>query len=180
MTFFTVIDQAARASHLSYLVIGGYAVIAHGYPRLTFDFDLAVERERRREWLECVAALGYGVHHDGGNFLQLASEQHAWPLDLMLLNESTFSKLIRASVTRNIGETSIRIPSVEHLLALKFHALKHTHARRFLKDFQDVTDLIIRNRIDLAAPEIREIFQRYGPPDLYEKVRRACADDANL
>ena len=177
MNFFAVIEQAASAARLPYLVIGGYAVIAHGYPRLTFDFDLAIERARQREWLECVAGLGYSVDHDGGAFLQLTSRSHAWPLDFMLLNDSTFAKLFTASVARTIGDTTIRVPCVEHLIALKVHALNHAHARRFLKDFQDATELVLRNRIDLASAEIREIFQRYGTPDLYEKVRNACTKE---
>jgi hypothetical protein len=177
MNFFAVIDQAATAAQLSYLVIGGYAVIAHGYPRLTFDFDLAIERERQHEWLECVGRLGYSVYHDGGAFVQLTSDLHAWPLDFMLLNDGTFQKLFTASKMRTIDGVTIRIPCIEHLIALKVHALNHARARRFLKDFQDVTELVLRNKIDLASAEIQEIFQRYGTTDLYEKVRGACSNE---
>lgn len=177
MNFFAVIEQAASAARLPYLVIGGYAVIAHGYPRLTFDFDLAIERTRQREWVECVAGLGYSIYHDGGAFLQLTSRRYAWPLDFMLLNDSTFKQLSVASVARTIGETTVRLPCVEHLIALKVHALNHTRTRRFLKDFQDVIELLLRNKIDLESAEIREIFGRYGTPELYEKVRAACAKE---
>lgn len=177
MDFFAVIDQAAKNARLPYLVIGGYAVIAHGYPRLTFDFDLAIEKARQREWLECVAALGYAVHHDGGAFLQLSSTPSAWPLDFMLLEDGTFQKLFAASETKPMGKTKVRVPRVEHLIALKVHALNHSRTRRFLKDFQDVIELVLRNKIDLASPEIHEIFRRYGTSELYEKVRTACAKE---
>ena len=180
MSFFAVIDHEASARALPYLVIGGYAVIAHGYPRLTFDLDLAIERSRQSAWLEATATLGYSVHHDGGAFLQLSSHQFSWPLDFMLLNDATFSKLLSASVARSIGDVTLRVPCVEHLIALKVHALNHTRTRRFLKDFQDVTELVQRNKIELAAPEIREIFKRYGTSELYEKVRRACTGDGRI
>ena len=153
MSFFTVIDKEAKARGLPYLLIGGYAVIAHGFPRLTFDVDLAIERARKSEWLQCAAALGYSVHHDGGAFLQLGSKEHDWPLDFMLLNDSTFAKLSATSVERTIDGVTVRIPSVLHLIALKIHALNHTRTRRFLKDFEDVTELIQRDKIDLASPE---------------------------
>src|SRR5436305_4287831 len=107
MSFFEVIDHEAKARGLPYLVIGGYAVIAHGFPRLTFDFDLAIEKQRRTEWLQCVSALGYAVHHDGGAFLQLSSGKHSWPLDFMLLNESTFAKLSGSAVERTIDGTNV-------------------------------------------------------------------------
>jgi hypothetical protein len=175
-SFFVVIDREASAHQLRYLVIGGYAVIAHGYPRLTFDFDLAIERAGKDRWLACVAGLGYRVIHDGGAFLQLTSEKHAWPLDLMLLNESTFARLYEGSHVRRLEGTEIRVPSVEHLIALKVHALAHSHAGRFLKDFEDVVNLVRRNKIELSAPEFREIFRRYGNEELYAKICRACAE----
>jgi len=174
MNFFTIIEREASSRKLPYLVIGGYAVIAHGYPRLTFDFDLAIERTRRTEWLACVAALGYAVQHDGGTFLQLRSDQHSWEVDLMLLNEDTFRKLFKASVEMATGGVQVRFPSVEHLIALKVHALKNTRTRRFLKDFQDVVELVMRNKINLADPAMRDIFMRYGDNELYEKIQRAC------
>ena len=95
----------------------------------------------------------------------------------MLLSDSTFSKLSAASVERDVGGVKIRVPSVQNLIALKVHALNHTRTRRFLKDFQDVIELVLRNKIDLAEPDIRDIFSRYGTDDLYEKVRRACHTD---
>jgi hypothetical protein len=175
MNFFATIEREASSRKLPYLVIGGYAVIAHGYPRLTFDFDLAVERTRQADWLSCVAALGYTVHHDGGAFLQLRSSQHSWEVDLMLLNDDTFQKLFHGSVEKLAGGVTVRFPSVEHLIALKVHALKHTHTRRFLKDFQDVVELVLRNKINLADPAMRDIFTRYGSDELYEKIQRTCA-----
>lgn len=176
MNFFNTIDREAGLRKLPYMVIGGYAVVAHGYPRLTFDFDLAIERARQTDWLACVAALGYAVLHDGGAFLQLRSTRHSWALDLMLLNDETFSKLYAASVEKMAGGVPVRFPSVEHLIALKVHALQHTRTRRFLKDFQDVIELVLRNKINLADPAMRDIFMRYGNNELYEKVRRACAN----
>jgi len=44
---------AARAATLGLplLLGGGHAVIAHGYPRSTFDLDLLVRRADRSQWL---------------------------------------------------------------------------------------------------------------------------------
>ena len=49
--------------------------------------------------------------------------------------------------------------------------------RRFLKVFQEMIELAVRNKIDLSEPGIRDIFSRCGTADLYEKVRRACLAD---
>ena len=98
----------------------------------------------------------------------------------MLLNDSTFTKLFASSVEKSAGGVLVRFPCVEHLIALKVHALQHTHTRRFLKDFQDVVELVLRNKINLADSSIQDMFTKYGNNELYEKVRRACADDAQF
>jgi hypothetical protein len=172
--FFATLDDAAKSRGLPYLIIGGYAVIAHGFARLTFDFDIAVERARQADWIECTRSMGYSVAHDGGAFLQLIADKQLLPLDLMLLNPSTFAKLSSAAVQKKIAGRSFPVVSLLHLLALKVHALNHTRTRRFLKDFEDITELVSRNKIDLESPELREIFQKYGTTELYDKVRRAC------
>ena len=175
MSFFGDIQQEADLRQLKHLVIGGHAVIAHGYPRFTFDFDLAIEREREAQWLECVGALGYTVSHRHETFLQLQSTRQKWLLDLMLLSEQTFAKLFLASEIRPLSDALVRVPSAPHLIALKVHALRHGHPGRFPRDFNDVVELVQRNKIDLSGAAMQETFRRYGTPDLYEQVRHACA-----
>jgi len=48
---------------------------------------------------------------------------------------------------------------------------------RFLKDFLDVEYLIRLNRLDLRSKNIRELFEKYGTPDLYEKVSQSLAGE---
>jgi hypothetical protein len=165
MSLFAIIDREAKARGLEYLVIGGYAVIAHGYPRLTFDLDIAIERTQQEEWLQLAGSLGYVLHHDGGAFLQLTSEEQRWPLDLMLVNESTFAKLTNAAVERDFEKVRVPVVSLLHLVAMKVHAMKNTRTRRFLKNFQDVMELIARNRIDLATPSFEGSSSGMGLPN---------------
>jgi hypothetical protein len=70
---------------------------------------------------------------------------------------------------------NVIIPTLEHLLALKLHALKHGHIERYPKDYLDVENLIRVNRVDLRAENIRQLFQKHGTLELYEKVSRTCA-----
>ena len=53
--------QALDAVGSRYLVVGGLAVAAHGYGRLTFDLDLVVQLkpENVQRALSALAALGY-------------------------------------------------------------------------------------------------------------------------
>ena len=95
-------------------------------------------------------------------------------LDLMLVNNSTFAKLQeRARQVQYLGN-EIPVVAVEHLIALKLHALKQELPHRAIKDFLDVVELIRANHLDLNSAEMQEIFARYATPDLARRVRIAC------
>ena len=92
----------------------------------------------------------------------------------MLVNSHTFTVIMMAAVEMDIYGHRMLVPSLEHLIALKVHALKHSHIGRFMKDFQDVENLIRVNGLDLRSENIRQLFLKYGNVELYEKVIRAC------
>ena len=52
----------------------------------------------------------------------------------------------------------MRIPSLDHLIALKLHALKHTRAHRFLKDFQDLEGLLVINNIEPQGEQKQSFY----------------------
>jgi len=66
----------------------------------------------------------------------------------------------------------LKIPALEHLLALKLHALKHGHIERYSKDLMDVEGMVRANSIDMTSEKIRQIFLRYGTMKLYEQISR--------
>ena len=73
------------AAHgVDYLLVGGQAVIAHGYPRLTRDLDLWVRptRENGRRILKALAAFGTP--------LSLDAERFTRPETLLMLGEDPF------------------------------------------------------------------------------------------
>jgi hypothetical protein len=46
---------------MSFLVIGGHAVNAHGASRMTFDLDLLVRRSDLEKWRELMERLGFVI-----------------------------------------------------------------------------------------------------------------------
>lgn len=131
--------ERARAQGLPFVVIGGHAVAAHGYGRQTLDLDLLVRDEDRRPWVELLVAFGYRVFHEDPAFVQLAAPTVAhWPVDLLLVAEPTFAGVMAEAREVDFGAQRVRIPSLEHLLALKLHALKDARPPRDLKDLTDV------------------------------------------
>jgi predicted nucleotidyltransferase len=178
VNLFEIIDAETCKRHLQFLVIGGLAINQYGYSRDTADLDIFVCQDDRSKWLELFSQLHYTVFHDGGNFIQLSQpEQNAWPVDLMLVQAKTFKPMFAASREVNFYGTNVRIPSLEHLIALKLHALKNTRLHRFLKDFLDVENLIRINKLDIKSESIRQLFAKYGTMELHEKVSQSLAHE---
>ncbi|MFA6543102.1 MAG: hypothetical protein WCS99_01670 [Limisphaerales bacterium] len=61
---------------------------------------------------------------------------------------------------------------MNHLLALKLHAIRHTRATRGVKDMGDIVTLIETNQLDVATLEFRALCEQYGTPEAYESIQR--------
>ena len=178
MSFFATIHEEAASRKLRFLVIGGLAVNHYGYSRETSDLDFFISQNDRSQWMELLKHFGYSSHNDGGNFIQYnPPAQNAWPVDLLLVQEKTFAPILAASQQADFFGVKTRVPSLEHLIALKLHALKNTRMSRFLKDFLDVEYLIRINQLDIKSKNIHELFEKYGTPDLYDKISRSLASE---
>ncbi|HEX3988274.1 MAG TPA: hypothetical protein VHZ30_02510, partial [Verrucomicrobiae bacterium] len=160
--------------HLPFLVIGGHAVNLYGFARETADLDFLACSDDRLSWITLFADLGYAIFSDALNFVQLASDKEtAWPVDLMFVRPETFKPMLDASRTVEFYGTTSRIPALEHLIALKLHAIKNTRTHRFLKDFLDVENLIRVNHLDVKSENIRRLFEKYATLQVYEKMSAA-------
>jgi hypothetical protein len=173
-----IIEERAAAKGLQFLLAGGHAVIAHGHQRATFDLDLIVRHDDREQWLTLVEDLGFRFLHEGPNFLQFnPSDANLLPIDLMLVNQETFGKLIAEAVPTPAILASAKIVSLRHLLALKCHAIKHGHTGRLVKDADDVIRLVQANGVNVQDQEMRDLFLKHGTAEFYEKICRICSQD---
>ena len=173
MSLFEQLKSAAAPTGLHFLVIGGHAVIEHGFQRGTEDADILISRDDRDAWTKIIPSLGYKVIRDGGAFLQFESpDPSQWDLDLMMVPAETFGRLLAAAKPATLEGVALVVPSLSHLLALKIHALKHGRGLRALKDMTDVAQLLSVNRIDPKAAWLRELFEKHGDMELYERVIR--------
>ncbi len=166
------INLGAAKPALRWIVIGGYAVAAHGHTRPTFDVDLMVLRRDEPEWRRRLAAAGLVAFGESSAFIQFSQPQGGDGLDLMLAGEETFEQMWSASEERDLGYGRARVPCLDHLLALKLHALKHGLLHRTSKDAEDVEILIRRNHVDLKSARYEYLFTKYGSREIYETFLR--------
>jgi hypothetical protein len=167
------LNQRAVEAGLSFVVIGAHAVAAHGFSRSTTDLDIITDKAQRDGWVSLLTSFGYKQSQDGGTFLQFtAPSSDEWDVDVLLTDSSTFTKFRSAAMKAVIADTPVWIPALDHLFALKLHALKSGKAARFLKDLEDIINLIGANKIDVHGATFKQLMEKFGTPELYEKIAR--------
>ncbi len=178
MLVLQTIAEKAQQAGLPFLIIGGYAVMAHGFVRSTADLDLLVQASLRQRWRELLEGLGMTMHREAISFLQFNPPPTArLPVDVMCVADEVFKKMQSVSEQKRLGGVSLAVVSLLHLVALKCHAIQHGPSLRKIKDTEDLIQLIRINRLDLNEPELRAIILKHGKDELHEKLRRACPDE---
>lgn len=127
MTTVATIALRAAENNLPFLLAGGHAVIAHGHSRSTFDIDLVIQRGDLNRWKALALEMGYKLLHEGPIFSQFeAPTEKAAPLDFMIVNEQTFSKLALEATPApgDSGGSSGRFPA-----AFARHEMSRKQAR---------------------------------------------------
>ncbi|HVR36378.1 MAG TPA: hypothetical protein VMS21_11070 [Methylomirabilota bacterium] len=170
------IQTGQRPPELRFLVIGGYAVGAHGHVRATFDVDFLARCADRDAWRERLTSAGLIVFQETRAFAQFTQPEGGDGLDLMFVDEPTFGGIWEASLEQAFGAVATRIPCLDHLLALKLHALKQSLPHRTSKDAEDVEMLVRRNGLDLRNSRYARLFLKYGNREIYDTFIRLLRD----
>lgn len=157
---------------MPFVVIGGQAVNIFGLSRLTADIDLVVPRRDKARWSALMEKLNYTVQQDDARFARYKPDTlAAWPIDLMFVDDQTFTRLEQESSEAFFGVARAQVASGRHLVTLKLHALKHYQEHRFAKDFSDVVGLLRSGKTGLSLVELRELCERYADLKLFEKLK---------
>jgi len=152
------LSNEAGKRGLDFLLIGGHAVIHHGYPRMTLDVDFLCRAPQREQWREVIEPFGYKIYSEATAFVQYAGTL-GWPkVDLMFVDDETFQKLEKESVRKG----AVCVPTVQHLIALKLHAARSATRSSPQKDWGDIEELIRLHRLDPAKQDFRDLILRYG------------------
>ena len=176
------ISARSGEAGLPFLVIGGYAVIAHGFVRATDDLDLLAQAGRRQDWQRLAERMGMTVYREAPTFLQFNPPPgEPLPLDIMFVADDVFARMQPVSERATLQGVSVGIVSLPQLIALKCHAIKIAEKReanlRILKDTDDLIHLIQLNGVDLQSAAIRDIILKHGTHELYQKLQRICGSD---
>jgi|688.fasta_scaffold88770_5 hypothetical protein len=165
-------SKEASKRSMNFLLIGGQAIGALGHPRMTMDIDLLVVASGKSKWEELLGIYGYRCFSEGKGFAQFEGAP-GWPrVDLMLVDEATFTKLRNEALETNGKFT----PSPRHMVALKLHAARSSE-RDFEKcnqDWLDIKKLIELHNLDPEEANFAALIRRYGGDEALDRIRRMC------
>jgi hypothetical protein len=167
--------KLAQKEQLPCLLVGGHAVILYQVPRFTRDIDFVVPDEATDRWLDFLRQLGYRVYHRTDAFIQLepATPGSMPPVDLMLVDEGTWTKLLAQAQERDAGEgLRLAVPHPWHLIAMKLMAARSPARRAGASDWSDIFDLLRTCKVNLADPEFRKLVLQYGGEEALQRMAR--------
>jgi hypothetical protein len=172
MPIYATVFATLQQDGIPFLVIGGHAVVLHGHQRTTFDLDLLISELSLPTAKSVLERLGYVPYSESGAFLQLTPRTALPPLDLMIVDETTFTRLSHFTETRVFDGWTIQIPDPKRLVAMKLHALKSASRLNREKDWNDIVGVIRAGDLSIEDPEFQEIVQQYGSPGAIDEIRR--------
>jgi hypothetical protein len=171
MEIVRTISLYSDMQNMPFVLIGGHAINAYGIQRQTGDVDLLVRRSQREKWQELFEKIRYAADQSDDRFIRYKPNTiTAWPIDLMLVDDETFSKLLSDSHLIDLGVVSVNVVSPRHLVTLKLHALKVYQQHRYAKDYTDIVQLLRQVCTDLRGEDLRSLCARYADETLYEKL----------
>lgn len=170
---FQICVDGAAAAEVDFLLIGGHAINARGYSRTTLDIDFLIAGRDLRVWSQILERAGYrGITENIKAFAQFEPrEGEGFRVDLMLVDDPTFAKLLAGSEWLDYGRRPVRVAGVFHLIALKLHALQSDDRVALGKDYLDILNLVRLNQVDISSEEFEGVLQRYGSPKITHRLR---------
>jgi hypothetical protein len=181
--FFTYVIEVLERLHIPYMVVGGFAAIFYGEPRLTIDVDILVDMQPEHipSFVQAFPIPEYYVSQDGIR----DSLQRRYPfnviqpmtgakVDLVPLPQDTFS---RASFQRRQrmeydaeGHMATFI-SPEDIILAKLLAFENTRSDKHLRDARGVVTTRWE-RLDFEA--IRRNARAFGLSEQFERILEAA------
>ena len=136
----TKASVALSASKISYALIGGFALAAHGVVRATVDIDMLVDGHKKDQAKKVLEDAGFQTVHESNEVLQLSG---LGQLDLLFANRQPTQKMLQRAQT--IQDFPAPVVSAEDIIGLKIQAYKNDLKREF-QDKADIQALLEKNK----------------------------------
>ena len=168
---FHLIGEITHQNDVSCVLIGGFAVNHYKVSRQTADVDFLITKEDFEKIWDSLKKAGYKESFVQENFAQLESTQLSLRnVDFMFVDRSTLDKILKEAGSLTISGQKFVVPSLNHLIALKLHAIKNNEKNRLMKDLPDIVNLIKNNGIDVRNEDFKNLCLKFGTENLYQRL----------
>lgn len=165
---------AKKLNHLGTppILVGGWAVNFLGVVRQTIDFDMMIPEELFEQVSEILTDATYKMQVKTSLYARFESKSATIELiDTLFADKRTYGILSENGSLKDVCGGTFILPKVEHIIAMKLHAVKYGEGHRGSKDFQDITDLIKGNNLDIKSNDFKEICLKYGEESIYRRIQ---------
>lgn len=171
-SIFHLVSDITKKTGIPVVLIGGFAASHYKYARQTMDVDFLIKKEDFEKILALLEKAGYKINYSQETFSRLISADGLLMMDIdfMFVDEETFAKIIKDSQKIDIAGCEFRVPSLEHLIALKLHAVKYNPKPRINKDIPDIINLIKINKVDAKSEKFKALCLKYATQEIYQKI----------
>jgi hypothetical protein len=142
---FARVVGALEAARIPFLLVGGLALSAHHYQRATQDVDFYSLKKLYPQFDRVMRGLGYGALHEPTELYVRYSRPGLAIVDFIFADENTFAQMESAAKETALLGVRVKVPCLEHLLAMKLFALEQGNR---LKDMADISELLRANGMD--------------------------------
>lgn len=170
MHFETVLKhliQLFRDEKVEYAIIGGIALGAWGYQRVTVDLDFLILSQDLEIAHKYLTTHGYSCLTKNKEFASYVSKNLILGrVDLMLAHNDLTQKMLQRSVKKRVSEElgSLRVIRPEDLIGLKLIAA-HNNPKRHNRDMVDVQEIIKHYGKRLDYELVRDYFKAHKIED---------------
>ena len=174
---FHLVARASKKAVVPCVLIGGFAVNFYKVTRNTLDIDFLITKEDFAKIKDTLLSADYAEDFSTDVATRLSNKKDALDIDFMMVDDLTREKIIKDGKTAEIVGEKLIIPSLNHLIALKLHAIKSNQKNRIWKDLPDIIRLINMNNVDCKNKTFKEICLKYGNDEIYQTILKHCGKE---
>lgn len=170
-TVFHLVSSICSERKISYVLIGGFAVNYYKVTRQTADVDFLISKEDFDKIISLLEKEGFKQDYTQEVFARLTAEKsYLMDIDFMFVDKETLDKIIKQAKEISIAGQKFLVPCLNHLIALKLHAIKYNPGIREYRDLADIIELIKVNKINIKDAKFKNLCLKYGTKELYHKI----------
>lgn len=166
---FEVIANQLPAEGVDFLMIGGHAVSVYGYVRATIDVDFMIAAEDVATVRKVMKSAGFSNVSAGENVIFFSQPDSVLRIDFLPVDTATMRELLSRASSVEYAGSSLRIPGLEDLIAMKLFALHNGPAKRERRDSEDVVQLVLEHGWNVEA-QLKPLCLRFADQALYNKL----------